>query len=242
VSMRAGAFLAVAAAGMLAAAGCATRGDVDFLSEEHQRIAQRQNQIDERITALEETMARLQDLLQGIRADFRADLGAMRAQVAALESAVRGTESRLEQIRNTVPRPAPAPSDTTGGADVGAVDELTLYNSAVADYSQQRLDLALRGFQEYLRLFPSGPSASDAQFWIGQIAFDQRRFDVAIAEFRRVVEDHPQSSKAPLALRKIGDAYREMGQEDRARDAYRQLIRLYPNSQDAQSVRQEVSG
>jgi tol-pal system protein YbgF len=222
------------------AAGCfATRGDVDYLSEEHQRITQRQEDLEQRITSLEETMARIQDLLQGMRADFRADLGSMRAQVSALESAIRGTQSRIEQLRYTPP--APAPPDTTAGAG-GAVDEFALYNAAVADYSQQRYDLAQRGFQEYLRLYPDGPSAADAQFWIGQIAFDQRRFDVAIAEFRKVVAGHAQSSKAPLALRKIGDAYRAMGQEDRAQDAYRQLIQRYPNSQEAQTARQEVSG
>ena len=239
--MRSLGLLAPAVVAILATAGCATRGDVDFLSEEHQREAQRMADLEQRITALEATMARIQDLLQGIRADFRADLGAMRAQVAALESAVRGTESRLEQIRQAVPRPAPVTPDTTG-ADAGVVDEFALYNAAVADYSQQRLDLARRGFQEYVRQFPDGPSAGDAQFWIGQIAFDQRRFDVAIAEFTKVGSTYPQSSKAPLALRKIGDAYRAMGQDDRARDAYRDLIRRYPNSQEAQSARQEVSG
>jgi tol-pal system protein YbgF len=226
---------------VLVDAGCATRGDIDYLSEEHQRDAQRQTDLEQRITALEQTMARIQDLLQGMRADFRADLNQMSAQVAALESALRGTESRIEQLRQFVPRPAPVTPDTTD-VDTSEVDELTLYNSAVADYSQQRLDLAQRGFQEYLRLFPNGPSAGDAQFWLGQIAFDQGRFDVAVVEFDKVASGHPQSSKAPLALRKIGDAYRAMGQEDRARDAYRELIERYPNSQEAQSARQEVSG
>jgi tol-pal system protein YbgF len=226
---------------VLMGAGCATRGDIDYLSEEHQRDAQRQADIEQRITALEQTMARIQDLLQGMRADFRADLNAMRAQVAALESALRGTESRIEQLRQFAPRPAPVTPDTTD-VDVSEVDELTLYNSAVADYSQQRLDLAQRGFQEYLRLFPDGPSAGDAQFWLGQIAFDEGRFDVAVLEFDKVASGYPQSSKAPLALRKIGDAYRAMGQEDRARNAYRELIERYPNSQEAQSARQEGSG
>ncbi len=230
---------AALAALVLGGGACATRGDIDYLSEEHQRIAQQQAALDERVTALEQTMARIQDLLQGMRADFRADLGAMKAQVAALESALRGTESRIEQLRQYVPRPAPADS-ATGGAE--GVDELSLYNAAVADYSQQRFDLAQRGFTEYLRLFPTGPSASDAQFWIGQIAFDQRRYDVAVSEFRKVAASYPESSKAPLALRKIGDAYRAMGQDDRARAAYRELIQRYPNSQEAQSVRQGTGG
>ncbi len=226
---------------LLALTACATRGDIDFLSEEHQRIAAEQQELDDRVTAMEQTLARIHDLMQGMRADFRADLGSMRAQLSALESALRGTESRIEQLRQSVPRPSPAEDDTTASG-AGAVDELTLYNAAVADYSQQRYDLAQRGFAEYLRLFPDGPSAPDAQFWIGQIAFDRRQFDVAVAELTKVVTRHPESSKAPLALRKIGDAYMALGEEDRARAAWRDLIRRYPNSQEAQSVRQEVSG
>lgn len=222
---------------LLVAAGCATRGDVDFLSEEHQRIAQRQADLEERITALEQTMARLQDLLQGIRADFRADLGAMRAQLNALEGAVRGTESRIEQLRQYNPPPAPAPPDTTAR---GEVREIELYNAAVADYTQGRLDLARRGFAEYVRRFPDGPSAADAQYWIGQISFDEEEYEDAIRDLRVVAVRYAQSSKAPLALRKIGDAYRALGQTDRAREAYQELIDRYPNSQEAQNARREA--
>jgi tol-pal system protein YbgF len=184
-------------------------------------------------------MAQIQDLLQGIRADFRADLSAMSAQVGALESAVRGTESRIEQLRTYTPPPPPQPmpGDTTAVEDIS---ELELYNAAVADYTQQRLDLAQRGFQEYVRRFPDGPSAADAQFWVGQIAFDQGRYDEAITELRVVVSRYPESSKAPLALRKIGDAFSAMGQEDSAGEAYRELIERYPNSQEAQNARREV--
>jgi tol-pal system protein YbgF len=241
VSARGTLLIVTAGAALLAPAACATRGDIDYLSEEHQRSAAEQQQLEDRVAALEQTLARIQDLLQGMRADFRADLGSMRAQLSALESALRGTESRIEQLRNYVPRPAPVEGDTAAGG-AGAVDELTLYNAAVADYSQQRYDLAQRGFAEYLRLFPDGPSAPDAQFWIGQIAFDQRRYDAAVSELSKVVTRHPESSKAPLALRKIGDAYMALGDEERARSAWRDLIRRYPNSQEAQSVRQEVSG
>lgn len=230
--------LPILAVALVVGAACATRGDVDFLSAEHQRIVQRQAELEERITALEQTMARLHDLLQGIRADFRADLGAMRAQLNALESAVRGTESRIEQLRQYTPPPVPqpAPGDTLA---TDAVGEIELYNAAIADYTQARLDLARRGFEEYLRRFPTGPSAADAQFWLGQIAFDQGRYDMAITELRVVVSRFPRSSKAPLALRKIGDAHRALGQEDRARAAYQELIDRYPNSQEAQNIRRE---
>ena len=126
----------------------------------------------------------------------------------AVESALRGTESRIEQLRRYAPPPAPvpAPSDTT--ADVGQVDPIALYNAAITDYQQGRLELARQGFAEYLRRFPDGLSASDAQYWIGMTWYDESRWDSAIAELREVPSRWPDSSKAPLALRKIGDAYR----------------------------------
>lgn len=215
-------------------AGCATRGDVEDLMLEHQQIREHQDALDQQIAALNESMTRL---LQGIRADFKADLDAMRGQVAALEAAVRGTETRIEQLRRI-----PPPSATPGVNDTisGQVDQVSLYNSAITDYQQGRLDLARQGFEEYLRLFPRGLSAADAQYWLGIVAYDQGSYDEAIQALRTVLQRYADSSKAPLALRKIGDAYRAQGDDQRARLAYEELVERYPNSAEAQAVRQEL--
>ncbi|CAN5773659.1 tol-pal system protein YbgF [soil metagenome] len=220
----------------LAGAACATRGDVDALMVEHQRVLERQDDLQAQRDGAIRTLARMEQLLTQIRADFKADLGAVRTQMNAVESALRGTESRIEQLRRYTPAPQPVPADTTE-ADLGDVDPIALYNSAITDYQQGRLDLAREGFSEYLRRFPDGLSASDAQYWIGTTWYDQERWDSAIAELREVPSRWPDSSKAPLALRKIGDAYRAQGDDERARAAYQQLIQQYPNSAEADAAR-----
>lgn len=232
---------------LASSAACATGGDIERLQGEHERITQRQDEFNRRITALEDTMERLQELLQAIRADFKADLGAVRRQMNAVESAIRGTETRLEQLRRVAPPPQPVPAEEEAEgpeerADDGApvVDQVALYNSAITDYQQGRLDLAFDGFSEYLRLFPRGLSAPDAQYWIGIIHYDRGSYDLAVRELRRVPELYGGSSKAPLALRKIGDAFRALGDEERARAAYDELIRRYPNSVEAQAARREL--
>lgn len=232
-----GAILLVA----LGAAACATRGDVDYLVEQHERMERRQTDLESRVASLEQTMANLQRLLQEIRADFRAELGGVAQGLNALEAAVRGTESRIERLQRETPRPVPVqPADTTAGAAAAPVDPIALYNASLDDYHRGRLDLAREGFREYLRAFPRGINASDAQYWLGAIQYDQGDHQAAIEALRRVVDRYPDSAKAPLALRKIGDAWRALGESRRAEAAYRELIDRYPDSQEAQGARREI--
>jgi tol-pal system protein YbgF len=235
--VRRGAALAAVAALVLGA--CATRGDIDSLMVEHQRVLERQDDLQAQLDAAQQSLARLEQLLTQIRADFKADLGAVVSQMNAVESALRGTESRIEQLRRYNPAPAPVPADTTQAA-AGEVDPIALYNAAITDYQQGRLDLARQGFTEYLRRFPDGLSASDARYWLGITWFDEGRWDSAIAELREVPTRWPDSSKAPLALRKIGDAYRAQGDDERARAAYQQLVQQYPNSAEADAARRQL--
>jgi tol-pal system protein YbgF len=217
---------------------CATRGDVDALMVEHQRVLERQDDLQAQLDAAQQTLARMEQLLTQIRADFKADLGAVRTQMNAVESALRGTESRIEQLRRYTPSREPAPSDSA--AAMGDVDPIELYNAAITDYQQGRLDLAREGFGEYLRRFPDGLSASDAQYWLGITWYDQSRWDSAISELMRVPTRWPDSSKAPLALRKVGDAYRAQGDDARARAAYQELVEQYPNSAEADAARRQL--
>ncbi|HUP18895.1 MAG TPA: tetratricopeptide repeat protein [Gemmatimonadota bacterium] len=223
------------------APACATRGDVDYLSEEHQAINRQQAELERRVTSLEEAMTRLEGLLTSMRADLRAELGAVRQGLNAMESAVRGTQSRIENLqRYTPPAPAaPAPGDTTAAAET-AVDPIALYNASLNDYHQGRQDLARQGFQEYMRRFSRGINASDAQYWLGAIEYDEGRHREAIVELQRVVDGYPDSAKAPLALRKIGDAWRALGENGRAQSAYRALIERYPDSSEAEGARREL--
>ena len=85
-----------AAALALVGTACATRGDIDALMVEHQRVMQRQDDLQAELDATQQTLARLEQLLTQIRADFKADLGAVRTQMNAVESALRGTESRID--------------------------------------------------------------------------------------------------------------------------------------------------
>jgi tol-pal system protein YbgF len=229
---------ATAAAMVLAGTACATRGDIDALMVEHQRVMQRQDDLQAELDAAQQTLARLEQLLTQMRADFKADLGAVRAQMNAVESALRGTETRIEQLRRYTPSPAPVPSDSVAASE--AVDPIELYNAAITDYQQGRLDLARDGFTEYLRRFPAGLSAGDAQYWLGITWYDQNRWDSAITELNKVPARFPDSAKAPLALRKIGDAYRALGDSARARAAYQELVDRYPNSAEAEAARRQL--
>lgn len=221
----------------LVATSCATRGDVDDLAFEHRQIQQRQDELQARMDELTENITRL---LQGIRADFKADLGTVVDQMNAVEAALRGTETRIDELRRYRPRPEPRLPAEGDSTNVAVVDEVGLYNMAISSYQQGQLSTAREAFAQYLRLFPTGLSAPDAQYWIGIIAYDERRYEDAIVELRRVPDLYADSGKAPLALRKIGDAYRAIGEPDRGRAIYQELIDRYPDSSEAEAARREL--
>jgi ABC-type transporter Mla subunit MlaD len=127
----------------LASAACATRGDIDALMVEHQRVLERQDDLQAQLDGALLTLARMEQLLTQIRADFKADLGAVRTQMNAVESALRGTETRIEQLRRYTPAPQPVPADTTEAA-IGDVDPIALYNAAITDYQRMASARATR--------------------------------------------------------------------------------------------------
>lgn len=219
---------------------CATGGDVERLTAQHDELDQRMDRIQEQLVVIERSIESFNQLMRDVRADLNADFANVKAEIAALESALRGTETQIERMGRTPPAVAVIPGEDSEDGEAAGVDQVTLYNTAITDYQQGRLGLAQQGFQEYLRLFPRGLSAPDAQYWLGMTYYDQEEYEQAITELRQVPSNYPESSKAPLALRKIGDAYRATADVERGQAMYRELIDRYPNSPEAEAARREL--
>jgi tol-pal system protein YbgF len=129
-------------------------------------------------------------------------------------------------------RSTPAP-DTTHAASPPADNSTLLYEQAYADYMRGRYDVARQGFLGYLKQYPTGDRAGNAQYWIGECYYDQNQFANAQVEFQKVLTSYPQSDKAPAAMFKIAKCLDQTGDKKRARSQYQSLIQKYPNSQEA---------
>ena len=106
-----------------------------------------------------------------------------------------------------------------------------LYDSAMKDRSGGNLDLALQGFEEYLKYFSSTDLAPNALFYIGQIHYDKNDFPNAIKAFDMVLERYPENNKTPDAMYMKGMALLKSTQRNEAAQEFLALMQKYPNAE-----------
>jgi len=95
---------------------------------------------------------------------------------------------------------------------------------------------------------PRSPSASRAQYTIGEVWQNKEKFAQANAAYRKVVSDYPQSNYAPEAQFRVGqillaeakDGNQDSANLERARLAFDDLLLRYPKSKRAADARREI--
>ena len=170
----------------------------------------------------------------------------------------------LESIRHTIaaqPQPAPAVVDSPVG-DPGAagtspgdpaaatppssnipppnVSPKRTYDAAFSDYAGGQYDLAIEGFQTFLKFFPRSPLADDAQVNIGNALYNAGKFKDAVTAYQRAISDYPQTDSIPTAYYKLGQSYNQLKEPALARKAYQTLIDEHPAASEATLAKQAL--
>jgi tol-pal system protein YbgF len=135
---------------------------------------------------------------------------------------------------NVAPAAAPA-----GAAAVGASPQ-KLLDSALADYYAGQYDLAILGFESYVKTFPQSPQASFAQLHIGNSQMQLGKYEPAIDAFDQVIRNYPRSNEVPDAYVRKGTALKTLRETDKAREAFEFVIKNYPDSVAATVAQQRL--
>lgn len=168
----------------------------------------------------------------------------------------------LQSLRQTVaamPAPsaiAPGPPGDPAAADPGAatatppagggsapppnVSPTQLWDRVYALYTAGQFDLAIEGFQSYIRGFPTSPLADDAQLYIGHSYYSAGKYADAASALQRVIGGYPQSDSVPPAYYKLGLTYEAMKQFEQARRAFETVIKNHNGTAEAQLARQAL--
>lgn len=115
------------------------------------------------------------------------------------------------------------------------------YGLAYNDFLKGNYDLALLGFQNFLKQFDSTSLAPNARYWIGESYYGKKEYIKAIDSFDQVVRDYPQSDKVSGAVLKAGYAFAEIGDKAKARSYLRQVIEKYPLSNEAKLAKNKLA-
>jgi tol-pal system protein YbgF len=180
---------------------------------------------------------RLNELLAEQNAAFRKTLQDQKIQDEALASSLKEMAERLAEVTEraqaasrvapAVAGPPPAPRE--------------LYSQAYADYARGNYDLAIQGFSEYIRQFPSTDFTDNAQYWVGESLYGKKQFAEAIEAWNTLFRDYPSSDKLPDARVKKGMALERLGRRSQALVEYRYVIDRFPNSPAARIARERLN-
>jgi tol-pal system protein YbgF len=221
------------------------------------------------VNKLNSTMASLQKSVQDVQANSGTRLDTMSTQVQGLSDNLEEIKSRigklnqqLVDIQNSVqsidarlaggaPTTAPggsAPGQSPSGAGGSAsmspagppLSADTLYSNGLRDLTSGKYDLAHSEFSDYLKYYGDTDLASNAQYWLGEIAFAQKDYNGAVQQYDKVINEYPRSFKLASARYKKGMALLELGQKNAGVRELREVVKRYPGTEEERRARAKL--
>ncbi len=181
--------------------------------------------------------------------EIKSRLGKLNQQLVDLQSAVQSIDSKVSgsapasTTPNTNPRPANDVSSNSAppvGGNSPAPSADMLYSNGLRDITSGKYDLARQEFHDYLKYYGDTDLASNAQFYLGEIAYHQKQYQDAVAEYDKVLTVYPKSFKlAPARLRK-GMALLDLGQKTAGVRELREVVRRYPGTEEERAARAKL--
>jgi len=178
-------------------------------------------------------------------ADLQARIGKLDQKLTDIQNTLQNVDSKLA---SPAPAPGPAPAATLNGPS-GTMPTIppggpapsgpppasadVLYSNALRDINGKHYDLATQEFQDYMKYYGDTDLASNAQFYLGEVAFMQNQYQVALDAYNRVIENYPKSFKTASARMRKGYCLAELGQKASAVRELRAVVRLYPGTDEA---------
>jgi tol-pal system protein YbgF len=248
---------------------CATKGQVRLLEGEIRSLRIETARRDSVRAAALASVIRLQErildslvagreALRTLDVRMQADITDIQRQLLQVQELTGQSQRRLSELKGQLDArseqtqaaasgvipPSATPGDTTtrmpvtpGPGATPSADQM--YQGARQQLNRGAVGTARRGFQEFLRVYPTHELAPDALFYIGE-SFAVENPDSAVAYWTRVVAQHTRAAKASTALYKMGRLEETRNNRAQARTYYERLLREYPRSEDVDLARDRL--
>jgi tol-pal system protein YbgF len=187
--------------------------------------------------------------------EIKSRLGKLNQQLVDLQNTVQSLDAKISSGGTAAPSTAnPTTSPTAsgssqpyGGANPGGASPSgpapsadTLYSNGLRDITSGKYDLARQEFQDYLKYYGETDLASNAQFYLGEIAYSQKDYQTAVDQYNRVLTNYPKSFKLAPARFKKGMALIELGQKTAGVRELRDVIRRFPGTPEERLARAKL--
>ncbi|MEE8537475.1 MAG: tetratricopeptide repeat protein [Acidobacteriota bacterium] len=223
---------------------------IEDLQQQMLLLTREQARAAESLAKIERRVGEQADSVHTVQADLLQKVDVLIEEMHILRQRLEDTGSRLVQLTQEMRRNqngAPAAVPGGSGSDVRpAVSSDSspnqVFSGAYADFSKGNYQLALWGFQDFLRKFPSDPRASDALYWIAECHLSQNEYAKAVAEFDRLIQQYTTRLKVAASYLKKGLALLEASQVAQAVVQLQHVVQNYPHSDEAHIARQRLEG
>lgn len=188
------------------------------------------------------------------------DVRSLKDSLADLSARLERMDAKITDLKNQMqimqnPPPAPGtepgtsgpgatgtgmPGQTGAGGPPAGMSADRSYTDALRDFQTGKTDLAYNEFQQYLTYFPNTELAANAQYYLGEIAFNRGDYTGAVKAFDAVLERYPENPKTPDAHLMKGMALLRSRQVTRAIQEFRALVQKYPHTDDARKAQEQL--
>ncbi len=250
--------LCLVPAGVLLAAvllpGCA-------MQREYVRRGQLLDSLAVRVARVESEQAIAREDLTTLRADVLTQLEQSVERLDQLNARFDETGDRLDRIGlrlglgrgNLTPQTQPAetsddaerpqpeartqpeaaqPAEADAVVDSGPNPQ-KMYDAAYYDFTRGKYEIAVAGFEDFIRQFPDSDNSDNARYWVGECYYSMGDFGRAETEFGRVLSEYPDGNKVPAAAYKLGMVSLAQSRPADARRAFGEVVAKYPGTNEA---------
>jgi len=182
--------------------------------------------------------------------EIKSRLGKLNQQLVDLQNTVQSLDAKISGGGSSTPStgagnsgggtssPPAGGQPASGGGPAPSAD--TLYSNGLRDITSGKYDLARQEVQDYLKYYGETDLASNAQFYLGEIAYSQKNYDQAVTEFDKVLSNYPKSFKLAPAHLKKGMALIELGQKTAGVRELRDVVKRFPGTEEERRARAKL--
>lgn len=240
--------IALTAAPLLAAGGCAMQG------QQEDPIVVKLNEIDRRLMAVERILANGSLVDMAVQVDnLQRTMAELRGRTDTLEYEAEETadrqrdlyqdlDQRIQSLEQRLQGQGGAASGSASGQlPIPGGSDRDNYQAAFELLKDQRYDDAAAAFKQFLSSYPDSQLADNAQYWLAESYYVTEQFDDALTQFEVVINQYPRSRKVADALLKMGYCNYELERWDAARDALNRVQREFPDTTAARLAEQRLN-
>ncbi len=232
------------------------RKDTKLILEEMQKLLNRLVSVEKKVTQIASetsTMAQkiavMENKISAMttnQADNNQDREKLLLSLQFIKEELNELKNSLSKINDRlVSMPAgtmPAGTDGTGelSSDTTAQSPESIYYTAYSDYIKKNYELAVEGFNQFIRLYPNNGLADNSLYWVGECYYAQKKYQQAVDTFKQLRTRYQDGDKLPDAILKEGYALMELGKQTEGITVLKELVQKFPLSEEASLAQQKI--